>query len=112
MSGIRNIFSTSPFRLISGTTIALLLSFGVFAIDGIVMKSKSNKNSFSNMKKNLTLSLREGFSYKDNRSFGYKKMGGSTVFNSMITYQKGNITYIIPYKNKVLLNKFKTPLKP
>ena len=93
-------------------SIALTMSVCVFAIDGIVMKSKSGKSSFSNMKKNLSLSLREGFSYKYNKSFGFKRNGHTVMFNNVITYQKGNITYIMPYKNKVVLNKFKTPQKP
>lgn len=112
MKNFSNIFSTPSLRLLSVLSVALTLSLGVYAVDGIVMKSKSTKSSFSNMKKNLSLSLREGFSYKDNKSFGYRKIGGATVFNSMITYQKGNVTYIMPYRNRVILNKFKTPQKP
>lgn len=107
----RNIMSPHT-RYLGGLLVALFLSVGVFAVDGIVMKSKSTKSSFSNMKKNLTLSLREGFYYKDNKSFGYRKNGGTSAFNSVITYQKGNVTYIMPYRNKVILNKFKTPQKP
>lgn len=99
-------------RNIGVLLMALTVSIGVFAIDGIVMKSKTSKSSFSNMKQHLSLSLREGFSYKDNKSFGYKRHGNMVMFNNVITYQKGNITYIIPYKNKVVLNKFKTPQKP
>jgi hypothetical protein len=95
------------------TLVALLfVSVAVFAVDGIVSKSKSSKAAYSNMKKNLSLSLGSGFSYRDNRSFGFKRMGKDNSFNSIITYQKGNITYILPYKNKSVLNKFKTPQKP
>ncbi len=95
------------------TLMALLcISITVFAVDGIVSKSKSSKAAYSNMKKNLSLSLGSGFSYRDNRSFGFKRMGKDNSFNSIITYQKGNITYILPYKNKSVLNKFKTPQKP
>lgn len=99
-------------KKIAAVSIALSLSLCVFAIDGIVMKSKSGKSSFSNMKKNLSLSLREGFSYKDNKSFGFKRNGHTVMFNNVITYQKGNITYVVPYRNKVVLGKFKTPQKP
>jgi hypothetical protein len=95
------------------TLMALLfVSVAVFAVDGIVSKSKSSKAAYSNMKKNLSLSLGSGFSYRDNRSFGFKRIGKDNSFNSIITYQKGNITYILPYKNKSVLNKFKTPQKP
>jgi hypothetical protein len=83
----------------------------VFAIDGIVVKSKSSKSTFSNMKKNLTLSLHTGFSYNDNKSFGFVKNDRHNSFKSVISYQKGNIKYNIPYKNKVILQKFKTPQK-
>lgn len=107
-----SIFAANIFKKAGVLSIGLTLSICVFAIDGIVMKSKSGKSSFSNMKKNLSLSLREGFSYKDNKSFGFKRNGHTVMFNNVITYQKGNITYILPYRNKVVLNKFKTPQKP
>lgn len=92
--------------------ICLTLSFCLFAVDGIVIKSKSGKTSFSTMKKNLTLSIKDGFSYKDNKTFGFKRVGHSLMFNNIISYQKGNITYILPYRSKIILNKFKTPQKP
>ena len=84
----------------------------VLAVDGIVTKSRSSKSSFSNMKKNLALSLHSGFAYHDNKSFGFKKVEKDHFYNSIISLQKGNITYILPYKNKILLQKFKTPQKP
>lgn len=90
----------------------IVLSHTVFAVDGIIVKSKSSKSSFSNMKKNLTLNLNSGFTYSGNRSFGFRKVGGEHMFNSVISYQKGNITYMIPYKNKTILQRFKTPQKP
>ena len=49
---------------------------------------------------------------RDNRSFGYRKTGKDHSLNSIITYQKGNITYILPYKTKSALHRFKTPEKP
>ncbi len=83
----------------------------VLAIDGIIIKSRASKSTFSNMKKNLTLNLHTGFSYNDNKSFGFAKNERHTSFKSVISYQKGNIKYNIPYKNKVILQKFKTPQK-
>ena len=92
--------------------LVVVLSHTVYAVDGIIVRSKSSKTSFSNMKRNLTLSLHSGFTYRDNRSFGFKKQGKENSFNSVITYQKGNITYVLPYKNRNILQKFKTPEKP
>lgn len=107
-----NILFNKILRLASAMVMVFAISATVYAIDGIVMKSKSSKSSFSNMKKHLSLSLRDGFSYRDNKAFGYKRHGNMVMFNNVITYQKGNVTYIIPYKNRVVLNKFKTPTKP
>ena len=107
-----NISFNKFMRLVSALTLVLAISATVYAIDGIVMKSKSSKSNFSNMKKHLSLSLRDGFSYRDNKAFGYKRHGNTVMFNNVITYQKGNVTYIVPYKNRVVLNKFKTPTKP
>jgi hypothetical protein len=90
----------------------IVLSHAAIAVDGIIIKSKSSKASFSNMKKNLTLNLNAGFTYAGNRSFGFKKVGKENMFNSVISYQKGNITYMIPYKNRGILQRFKTPQKP
>ncbi len=84
----------------------------VMAVDGIIIKAKSSKASFSNMKKNLSLTLHSGFTYHDNKSFGFKKADKEHGFNTIIAYQKGNITYMLPYKNKAILQKFKTPQKP
>ena len=104
------------FNTFSNTALSLaaflFVSVTVFAVDGIVSKSKSSKSAYSNMKKNLSLSLSSGYTYRDNRSFGFKKGGKDNAFNSIITYQKGNITYILPYKNKSALHRFKTPEKP
>jgi hypothetical protein len=83
----------------------------VLAIDGIIIKSRSSNSTFSNMKKNLTLNLHTGFSYNDNKSFGFVKNERHNSFKSVISYQKGNIKYNIPYKNKIILQKFKTPQK-
>jgi hypothetical protein len=103
-----NTFSQSALAL----TVLLFVSLTVFAVDGIVSKSKSSKAAYSNMKKNLSLNLSSGYTYRDNRSFGFRKTGKDHSLNSIITYQKGNITYILPYKTKSVLHRFKTPEKP
>ncbi|MFN5423337.1 MAG: hypothetical protein ACK5AO_08725 [bacterium] len=101
--------------LLKHLTMPLMVLFfatSVFAVDGIIVKAKSSSAAFSSMKKNLSLSLSSGFVYHDNRSLGFKKGSKNSEFNSIISYQKGNIKYILPYKNKNLVHKFKTPQKP
>ncbi len=83
----------------------------VFAVDGTMNGGGSKKNSFSSIKKDLNLSLRSGFNIS-NKSFGYKKSNKAMMFNSMMSFQKGNVTYFLPYKNKTILQKFRTPSAP
>lgn len=85
----------------------------VYAVDGIIIKSsKSSKSSFSNMKKTLNISLNSGFSYRDNKSFAYKKADKIGNYNNVISFQKGNVKIMMPYRSKSILQKFKTPEKP
>lgn len=96
------------------TVMVVLVSQIALAVDGVIIRSKASKSAvaFSNMKKNLNLSLHSGFNMKDTRSFGFKRVGKETMFNTTVTFQKGNITYVIPYKHKNVLQRFKTPQKP
>ena len=87
------------------------LTQGVFAVDGTMNGGGSKKSSFSTIKKDLNLSLRSGFSIS-NKSFGYRKSNKSMMFNSVMSFQKGNVTYFLPYKNRTILQKFKTPVAP
>lgn len=41
-----------------------------------------------------------------------QRTGQQGSFNSIITYQKGNSIFILPYKYKVPVSKFKTPQAP
>ncbi len=107
-----NKLSASFSAKITATLLFFAIATAVFAVDGIIIRSKSSKSSFSNMKKNITLSLNSGFAYRDNKSFGFRKTGSSNSFSTVITYQKGNIKYVLPYKHKTILHKFKTPEKP
>ncbi len=105
--------SRSFIKQLAMIPMVLVFSHAVFAVDGIIVKSKSASSaSFSTMKKNLRLTLSSGFTYHENRSFGFKKGSKNNEFNSAISYQKGNIKYITPYKNKSIVQKFKTPQKP
>jgi hypothetical protein len=36
-------------------------------------------------------------------------MNGSVNNSNYLKYNKGNISYVIPYRHKVILSKFKTP---
>ena len=100
-------------------TLVVMAIFGlnqfVFAVDGTMNgggKSKKSSTTFSNIKKDLNLSLKSGYSFNGNKSFGFDKKGKISMFNTVVSYQKGNVTYYLPYKNKPVLQKFKTPSAP
>lgn len=103
-----NSFSSNAIALFA----LMFLSLAVYAVDGIVTKSKSSKAAYSNMKKNLSLSLSSGYNYHDTRSVSLKKSSREHSINTLITYKKGNISYILPIKTRTVLQKFKTPEKP
>lgn len=56
-----------------------------------------------------SISLRSSYNFKANNLFAQKPK--FIMLNTVVTYQKGNATYIMPLKKKILLDKVKfTPL--
>lgn len=77
----------------------------VFAVTGIRSTStiggddRAKSGSYSNLKGSMHFSLKDRYSLR--RSSMLLKTGQeSNMQQSMVTYKKGNITYIIPYKSK------------
>ena len=52
-------------------------------------------------------SLRTPYNYKSNNLFNTSGSRNFIMLNTVITYQKGNATYVLPLKKKVILNKIK-----
>jgi hypothetical protein len=84
----------------------VLLSTGLTALAdrGIGKKSKTSKVTLnistpSTLKNSLSINFNSGLRYTGSM-FSYQKYSLSKT--SLITYQKGNVTYIIPYKHKVI----------
>lgn len=94
-------------------TIALLFSIAQVAMAdrGIGKKNKNktilNITTPSTLRNSIGFNLRSGLSYKGSLLFSTKTVGYSIMANSLITYQKGNITYIIPYKHKIAVPEIK-----
>lgn len=91
----------------------LLVTTGyVFAIDGNYnIGGKNKKSTFATVKKDLKVTLGSGYTFHQNRNLPLPK-AQKGVFNNVISYQKGNVTYYMPYKSKPVLGKFKTPVSP
>ena len=81
----------------------ILLS--VYADRG-VGKKNAKKISFdikpSTLKSKINFSLKSGLTYKGSLINTASSTFGST--NTLVTYKKGNVTYIIPYKQKLIVS--------
>ena len=93
---------------------AVQLVYGAFTGNNL---SDNNKFSLKNLNisgKNYTLnSLRAGtFRYKGSSDLYQQNNGSQINVQSMIRLEKGNTTYVYPYKYTVKVPKFKTPVAP
>ncbi len=65
-------------------------------------KSKKGTNSFSNIKSTVTFSIKDkyGISSKEAFTRSHNKALAPTeaTTNALVTYKKGNVVYIMPYK--------------
>lgn len=68
-------------------------------------KSKTILNIYTpvTLRNSIAFNLKSGLSYKGSLLASTQTVGNSIMTNSLITYQKGNITYIIPYKHKIVM---------
>jgi hypothetical protein len=92
-------------------TIALLISIVnvAFADRGTGKKNKSkvllNINTNASLKSVFAFNVKSGLSYKGSllsrQPVTNTTAGSAIMSNSIVTYQKGNVTYIIPYKHKI-----------
>ena len=80
----------------------------VFADRGVGKKTKSktilniNTSKTSTLKNSIAANIKAGLNYKG--SLVTKTMNNSMIRTTLVTYQKGNTTYIIPYKQKMAVN--------
>jgi hypothetical protein len=91
--------------------LVLIAAFSVTAFatlgDG---KSKGKKSSLLNNKTSVVhgkFSLKSGYQYRGSQIINQQKTNNSITLNSVITYQKGNTTYIVPMKTTVLTRNVK-----
>jgi len=82
------------------TTLFLVgLSVAAFAALGDGKAKK--KSSLLNSKPTITpgkFTLKSGYQYRGSQIISQKKDNNSFTRNSLVTYQKGNMTYILPVK--------------
>ena len=59
------------------------------------------------LRNSVSLNLKYGLKYSGSLFIKQQASGNSTMSNTLVTYQKGNTVYIIPYKQKVIVPEIK-----
>ena len=96
---------------------ATQIAMGSFT--GSTDENTKNKYSLANFNKNfyknaVPFSLRAGFQFKGAQVLSIQKEANTNTlsYNTLVRFEKGNTTYIYPYKHKVSIPKFKAPTPP
>jgi hypothetical protein len=102
MKSYRTILTKMLTRKLS-TLFLIGLSVAAFATlgDG---KSKGKRSSLFNSKPTVTpgrFTLRSGYQYRGSQIINQQNQNNNFTRNSLVTYQKGNMTYILPVKTIV-----------
>lgn len=95
--------------------LALTMLFSIvveaWADRGVGKKSKNkitlNIIAPSNLRNSIPFNIKSGLNYTGSILNSRKSMGSVIMNNTLVTYQKGNTTYIIPYKNKITIAEMK-----
>ena len=71
-------------------------------------KAALNINAPVNLRNSIAFNLKSGLTYKGSLlSLNKRYINSAIVSSTIVTYQKGNTTYIIPYKNKISMAEVK-----
>ena len=89
--------------------LAITILFSIVAVAwadrGVGRKSKTktilNITAPSTLRNSIALNIKSGLSYKGSLLSTRQTLGSSIMNTSIVTYQKGNTTYIVPFKNKI-----------
>ena len=98
------------------TILFFLVGFTFFAFASIggeknKSKSKAVASSFLPLKTSRGFTLKSGPNYRGNIILKEEKVHGAISYHSLITYQKGNSTYILPNRYRVPVSSHKTNLQ-
>lgn len=74
-------------------------------------KSMPTASKFTPIRTTSGFTLKSGPTYRGSQLFNQEKKKDAMVFNSVITYKRGNTTFILPYKYKMNLASTKSCLK-
>ncbi len=98
--------------IFSKKILAIVLLFSVaqvaLADRGVGKKNKSKSilnivATNASLKNCIGANLKTGLIYKGNLCLNNQTATTSAVATTLVTYQKGNITYVIPYSRKIII---------
>lgn len=109
-----NIFKNNATKRLAATVLiaaTAIASFGALG-DGNKKSTVTKKSALLSGKtySQNSFSLRSGYTYRGNQVFNTLENRQYINLNTVVTYEKGNTTYIVPLKKKVILNKVKIEL--
>ena len=84
---------------------ASLAAFATLGDGGKKFRKFDNNSPYAFSAKGFN--LRSGYNYKSNNLFSSTPKKQFIMLNTVATYQKGNATYVLPLKKKVMLGKIK-----
>lgn len=94
--------------------LAVIALLAISAVGAFATLGEGRANKIKNPNKSLlskrtplapgTFSLKSGYSFRGDQVISFENERYINL-NSVVTYQKGNTTYIVPIKKKVLLDK-------
>ncbi len=96
----------ATFLLIAVSTVTAFATLGD-------SKAKGKRVSLINNKSVVTpgrFSLKSGYQYRGSQIINQQRENNTFTLNSLVTYQKGNMTYIVPMKTTVNTQKIKISL--
>jgi hypothetical protein len=104
-------------KIVIALLMAGITQIAMGSFTGSTDESTKNKYSLKNFNKTFyktasPFSLRAGFQYKGTQVISLQKDANAITYNSLMRFEKGNTTYIYPYKHTVSVPKFKAPTPP
>lgn len=96
------------------TAIILLIAVSTVAAFATLGDGKFKKSNTSLLNKSVVtpgkFSLKSGYQYRGSQIINQNRMDQTITLNSLVTFQKGHMTYIVPVKTKVNTSKLKLSL--
>jgi len=99
-------------KLLLVTSVLFGAALSAFADRGVAKKSKSkitlNISTPTTLKNSVSLNFKSGLRYSGSMLLGQHTINNSMITsNTLVSYQKGNTVYIIPYKQKIVMPEIK-----